>query len=152
MTCHDYEGVMSVLCTPLQVKCNPNILTFYKVFYTYAIEHIMLFVCFSMWSNGLLTFQCKLWLFNRYCRYSEACQCYNFFCGMWCRHFSIYCQHTVDVLAVLRMTWLSSGSPGNCCMICESLQHLTCSYSHFTGQGDLCTIPLMEPRLSEHAD
>jgi len=21
MSCHDYEGVMSVLCTPLQVKC-----------------------------------------------------------------------------------------------------------------------------------
>ncbi len=26
MSCHDYEGVMSVLCTPLQVKCNLKIL------------------------------------------------------------------------------------------------------------------------------
>jgi len=23
MSCHDYEGVMLVLCTPLQVKCCP---------------------------------------------------------------------------------------------------------------------------------
>jgi len=24
MSCHGYEGVMSVLCTPLQVKCYPQ--------------------------------------------------------------------------------------------------------------------------------
>jgi len=24
MSCHGYEGVMSVLCTPLQVKCFPK--------------------------------------------------------------------------------------------------------------------------------
>ncbi len=24
MSCHDCEGVMSVFCTPLQVKCNPK--------------------------------------------------------------------------------------------------------------------------------
>jgi len=24
MSCHGYEGVMSVLCTPLQVKCYPK--------------------------------------------------------------------------------------------------------------------------------
>jgi len=27
MSCHDYEGVMSVLCTPLQVKCYQKIYT-----------------------------------------------------------------------------------------------------------------------------
>jgi len=25
MSCHDYEGVMPVLCTPLQVKCYPEL-------------------------------------------------------------------------------------------------------------------------------
>jgi len=26
MSCHDYEGVMPVLCTPLQIKCYPTLL------------------------------------------------------------------------------------------------------------------------------
>jgi len=28
MSCHDYEGVMLVLCTPLQVKCHPFLFSF----------------------------------------------------------------------------------------------------------------------------
>jgi len=31
MSFHDYEGVMLVLCTPLQVKCYPNILLCWKI-------------------------------------------------------------------------------------------------------------------------
>jgi len=33
VSCHDYEGVMLVLCTPLQVKCYP-ILQGFLFFYS----------------------------------------------------------------------------------------------------------------------
>ncbi len=37
MSCHDYEAVMSVLCTPLQVKCNLILFSIHFIHLTYLI-------------------------------------------------------------------------------------------------------------------
>jgi len=51
MSCHDYEGVMPVLCTPLQVKCylklfpSPTHKLFSAVLFKFVQTKYKLFVC-----------------------------------------------------------------------------------------------------------
>jgi len=61
MSCHDYEGVMLVLCTPLQVKCYPSLFLCGQS--SPVASHFFPFqMVYVIWGNGVsLIFPCLSW-------------------------------------------------------------------------------------------
>jgi len=61
MSCHGYEGIMSVLCTPLQVKCY-HIKTPLHIFESL---HNFVMVCFKL-NKAIISIVMPIYLTTRY--------------------------------------------------------------------------------------